>query len=187
VVDAPDDVLMAGLAAGDDDAARQFVRRFSSRAIGLAYQFVGDRAAAEDIAQEAMLRAWRHAATFDARRGSLTTWILAIVRNLSIDALRMRRPVPFDPATLPVARLAEPSAAADVVHESLDDASHVRAALALVPIEQRRALVLAYAGMSGVEIAAMERIPLGTAKTRVRTGLRRLREAYVNDTEVAGG
>ena len=175
VVDAPDDVLMAALAAGDDDAARQFVHRFSSRAIGLAYQFVGDRAAAEDIAQEALLRAWRHASTFDARRGSLTTWILSIVRNLSIDALRMRRAVPFDPALLPVARLAEPSPAADLVHEAFDDASHVRAALAMVPLEQRRALVLAYAGLSGVEVAALERIPLGTAKTRIRTGLRRLR------------
>ena len=66
--DVADDVLIAGLAAGDAAAARIFVDRFSPRAVGQAYQFLGDRAAAEDVAQEALLRAWRHAGSFDARR-----------------------------------------------------------------------------------------------------------------------
>ncbi len=187
VFDAPDDVLVAGLAAGDADAARVFVDRFASRSIGLAYQFLGDRAAAEDVAQEAMLRAWRHAGSFDARRGSASTWLLTIVRNLSIDALRMRRPQPFDPMSLPVAHLAEESPAAEHVAEQHEDVVRVRGALASVPIEQRRALLMAYAGFTAHEVAAVESIPLGTAKTRIRSGMIKLRVAYLAelDEEVA--
>jgi RNA polymerase sigma factor (sigma-70 family) len=187
VYDAPDDVLVAGLAAGDTDAARVFVDRFASRAIGLAYQFLGDRAAAEDVAQEAMLRAWRHAGSFDARRGSASTWLLTIVRNLSIDALRLRRPQPFDPASLPVARLVEHSAPADHVAERQEDVARVRVALDSVPLEQRRSLLMAYAGYTASEVASVEKIPLGTAKTRIRAGLQKLRAAYLGelDEEVA--
>jgi RNA polymerase sigma factor (sigma-70 family) len=187
VYDAPDDVLVAGLATGDADAARVFVDRFASRAIGLAYQFLGDRAAAEDVAQEAMLRAWRHAGSFDARRGSASTWLLTIVRNLSIDALRMRRPQPFDPMSLPVARLAEHGPAAEHVAEQHADVTRVREALGSVPVEQRRSLLMAYSGYTTSEVAAVEKIPLGTAKTRIRAGMRKLRAAYLGelDEEVA--
>ena len=87
-----DDALVAGMAAGDADAASAFVERFQRRVFGLAYTIVGDARAAEDVAQEALLRAWRHAGVFDPRRGSVTTWLLTITRNLSIDALRVRRP-----------------------------------------------------------------------------------------------
>ena len=179
VEDAPDDVLVAGLAAGDAAAARVFVERFSPRAVGLAYQFLGDRAAAEDVAQEALLRAWRHAGSFDARRGSASTWLSTIVRNLAIDALRMRRAQPFDPATLPVARLAEFEPAADDEAARHDDASRLRVALGTLPIEQRRSLVMAYAGYTALEVAATEQIPVGTAKTRIRAGLQKLRLAYL--------
>ena len=146
--DASDEVLMAGLAAGDEDAARTLVYRFSPRAIGLAYQFLGDRAAAEDVAQEAMMRAWRHAGTFDARRGSASTWVLSIVRNLAIDTMRMRRAEPFDPSSLPMARLAEPGLGADEAAQANDDADRVLVALRAVPNDQRRALVMAYAGLT---------------------------------------
>jgi RNA polymerase sigma-70 factor (ECF subfamily) len=63
-----------------------------------------------------------------------------------------------------------------------DDANQLRAALREVPVEQRRALVLAYAGLTASEIATAEQIPLGTAKTRIRIGLRRLRRSYLGDT-----
>ena len=67
-----DDALVAGLATGDPDAASAFVRRFERRVYGLARTIVGDDRAAEDIAQEAFLKAWRHAATYDPRRGSVS-------------------------------------------------------------------------------------------------------------------
>src|ERR1700704_1503346 len=95
-----DDALVAGLAAGDQDAAAAFVRRFERRVFGLARTIVPDDRAAEDVAQEAFLRAWRHAAAYDPRRGSVVGWLLTITRNLAIDAVRVRRPVAFDPAAL---------------------------------------------------------------------------------------
>jgi RNA polymerase sigma-70 factor (ECF subfamily) len=143
--DASDEVLLAGLADGDPEASRAFVRRYAPRAIGLANQLVGDRGTAEDVAQEALLRAWRHAATFDPRRGSVSTWLSAIVRNLAIDTLRLRRPEPYQPDALPLARAATAMSAESEAVRS-DDADQLRAALREVPVEQRRALVLAYAG-----------------------------------------
>jgi len=181
VDDAPDDVLIAGLAAGDQAAARMFVDRFSSRAIGLAYQLLGDRAAAEDVAQEALVRAWRHAGTYDVRRGSASAWLLTIVRNLAIDTLRLRRAVPFDPMTLPIGRLADDEPAAEDEAARHDDASRLRVALGALPVEQRRCLLMAYAGYTAMEVAAIEHIPLGTAKTRIRTGLQKLRLSYLGE------
>ena len=96
-----DEALLAGLAAGDHDAASAFVDRFQRRVFGLASTIVRDRGLAEDVAQEALLRAWRHAASFDPRRGTVATWLLAITRNLAIDTIRVRRPPAVDPASLP--------------------------------------------------------------------------------------
>ena len=163
-------------------AARVFVNRFSPRCYGLAVQLLGDRAVAEDVAQEALLRAWRHAASFDARKGTVATWLLSIVRHLAIDTLRMRRMDPFDPdrlqPLLTSLSVDDPARAAE--HD--DDAGRLRTALAGLPPDQRRAVVLAaYGGLSAAEVAAADRIPLGTAKTRIRAGLRRLRVAYTDD------
>src|SRR5439155_4875959 len=79
-----DEALLAGFAASDPEATSAFVARFQRRVFGLALTVVGDRDAAEDVAQEALLRGWRPAAVFDARRGSVVTWLLTITRNLAI-------------------------------------------------------------------------------------------------------
>ncbi len=91
---------MAGFAAGDTDAATAFVRRYQARVFGLAVTMVGDPAAAEEIAQEAFARAWRHAGSYDARRGRVATWLLTITRNLAIDHLRAHRAEPLDPGAI---------------------------------------------------------------------------------------
>src|SRR6516225_1696901 len=128
-----DEGLLAGMALGEQAAAVTFVRRYQRRVFGLAYSMTGDTGVAEDVAQEAMLRAWRHAPVFDPRRGSVASWVLTITRNLAIEALRL---------------------------------------------EQRRAVVLAAVyGRTALEISESEGIPLGTAKTRIRTALIRLRVA----------
>src|SRR5204863_8978822 len=90
-----DEGLLAGLAAGDADAAAGFVRRFQGRVYGLAVTILGDAGAAEDVAQETFVRAWRHAATYDARRGAVASWLLTIARNLALDPARLKgaRPV----------------------------------------------------------------------------------------------
>src|SRR5947199_9763151 len=86
-----DESLLAGLGSGDRRAASAFVGRFERRVYGLALTVVGDRVLAEDVAQEALTRAWRHAEAYDPRRGSVATWLLTITRNLAIDAIRLRR------------------------------------------------------------------------------------------------
>src|SRR5213593_1526833 len=97
---ASEEALLAGLAAGDADSAVVFVRRFQRQVYGLALAIVGDAFGAEDVAQEAFVRAWRHAQAYDARRGSVATWLLAITRNLAIDTLRMNRSEPIHPERL---------------------------------------------------------------------------------------
>jgi RNA polymerase sigma factor (sigma-70 family) len=176
-----DDAVLAGLAANDPVAARVFVTRFSSRAFGLALQLLGDRAAAEDVAQEALVRAWRHAGSFDPRRGTVTTWMLSIVRHLAIDVLRMRRTDAFEPARLePLLASLSGGDGLEGAAEQAEDVQRLRGALAELPVDQRRAVLLAaYGGLSASEVAAAEQVPLGTAKTRIRTGLRRLRDAFV--------
>ena len=175
---AADDALLAGYATGDPDASVAFVRRHQRRVFGLAMSIVSDPALAEDVAQEAFTRAWRHATTYDTRRGSVPAWLLTITRNLAIDAIRLRRARPVDPETIANLGLeatgmgAEPSATA----EAHADGDRVRAALAHLPEDQRRALVLAaLCGRTAKEVSEAEGIPLGTAKTRIRTGMQKLR------------
>src|SRR5687767_15787579 len=172
---ASDEALLAGLGAGDPDAAVAFVRRYQRRVYGLAVTLLGDRALADDVAQEAMVRAWRHAGGFDPRRGSVTTWLLAITRNLAIDALRAGRVKPTADDVL-LASLPSTGDLPGDASVSADELRRVAAALAAMPEEQRRALLLArLRGLTAAELAVAEGIPLGTAKTRIRTALIRLR------------
>jgi RNA polymerase sigma factor (sigma-70 family) len=180
-----DEGLLAGMAVGDQAAAVTFVRRYQRRIFGLAYSMTGDTGVAEDVAQEAMIRVWRHAPVFDPRRGSVTSWVLTITRNLAIDALRMRRAVPTDPADFAAAaQLSNEHNPEDAVRRGVARDT-VRTALAVLPDEQRRAVVLASVyGRTALEISESEGIPLGTAKTRIRTALMRLRAAVENAEEV---
>ena len=173
-----DEGLLAGIAVGEQAAAVTFVRRYQKRVFGLAYSMVGDAGVAEDVAQEAMVRVWRHAPVFDPRRGSVASWVLTITRNLAIDALRLRRAVPTDPDDFAAAaKLSNEHNPEDAAHRG-DVRNTVRAALSTLPAEQRRAVVLAAVyGRTALEISESEGIPLGTAKTRIRTALIRLRAA----------
>jgi RNA polymerase sigma factor (sigma-70 family) len=179
----PDDALLSAVALGEVDAAAVFVRRFQRRVYGLAITITGDRTLAEDIAQQAFERAWRHGASYDARRASVSTWLLTITRNLAIDALRVRRPMPVDPWTfgeMLAPNAIDPAAAA----VNGDHLARLRRALEMLPVEQRRAVVLAtIGGRTTTEIGRLEGIPVPTAKTRLRTGLRRLREAVATEVD----
>ena len=180
-----DDALVAGLAAGDQDAASAFVRRFQRRVFGLARTIVTDDRAAEDIAQEAFVRAWKHAGAYDPRRGSVVGWLLTITRNLAIDAIRVRRPIAFDPSALLGFDVPSDERTPPDLAQLADDTVRLRAALARLPEEQCRAIVLSgLLGYTAREVGEMEEIPLGTAKTRIRTALIRLREALEVDREM---
>jgi RNA polymerase sigma factor (sigma-70 family) len=178
-----DEALLAGVAHGDDDAVVAFVRRYQKRVFGLAYSILGDVGASEEVAQEALIRVWRHAPVFDARRGSVTTWVLTITRNLSIDALRLRRAVPTDPGEFIAQGLVSNEGLPEESALGGDSAPALRRALASLPAEQQRALVLsAVYGRTAAEISDSESIPLGTAKTRIRSGMSKLRVAMSQHT-----
>jgi len=169
-----DETLLAGLASGDAEAAAAFVRRFQRRVYGLAVTMLRDAVLAEEVAQETFVRAWRHAATYDARRGRVPTWLLAIARNLAIDRARMRSPTPVDPDVI--------ASELDLAHVDspidVGERDRLRRAIASLPDEQRRALVLAtYAGRTAREIAELDGVPLGTVKTRIRSAMLKLRES----------
>ena len=173
-----DEALLAGMAVGDQSAAVTFTRRYQRRVFGLAYSMTSDAGLAEDVAQEAMVRVWRHAPVFDLRRGSVTAWVLTITRNLAIDALRLRRAVPTDPEDFAATAMASSEHNPEDAVRRGDVRQIVQAALQTIPEEQRRAVVLAAVyGRTALEISESEGIPLGTAKTRIRTALIRLRAA----------
>jgi RNA polymerase sigma factor (sigma-70 family) len=170
-----DEVLLAGYASGDPDLTVAFVRRFQARVYGVALAVTGDPGAADDVAQQAFVRAWRHGATFDRRRGAVGTWLAAITRNLAIDSLRVRRPVPVDTDVL-LARVAAADRSPEATAMGSESAGELRAALRQLPPAQARAVVLAgIAGLSASQVAAAEGIPLGTAKTRIRSAMLALR------------
>jgi RNA polymerase sigma factor (sigma-70 family) len=181
-----DEALLAGLAAGDADAATAFIRRFQARVYGLVLTIVRDEGTAEDVAQETFVRAWNHARTYDPRRGRVTTWLLTIARNLAIDVVRMKTAEPLDPDLL-ANRLQRAGIAGSPADEGTppDERERIRHALGELPAEQRRALLLAvYLGRTAKEIGELEGIPLGTAKTRIRTAMLKLREPLETSDEM---
>ncbi|MFE4966571.1 RNA polymerase sigma factor [Streptomyces sp. NPDC056660] len=176
----PDEALLSGLAIGDPELAVIFVRRFQHRVFGVAMAVTGDQQLAEDVAQQTFERAWRHAQIYDSRRGSVATWLTTIAHNLAVDAVRARRTEPMAPEDLDplldaVTETPERWALAD------EASTQLRAALARLPREQARALMMAgIYGMTAQQIADAEQIPLGTAKTRIRAAMAKLRTALAS-------
>jgi len=174
-----DEALLAGFAVGDPEAAETFVAMFQRRVYGIVLAITRDGRLSEDLAQEAFVRAWRHAETFDPRRGSVATWLIVIARNLAVDAMRTQPRSEFvDPEELewlsPPAH--EPDPADATVRAS--DVDWLRRALDEVPDEQRRAVVLAgILGFTAQDVAEREGIPIGTAKSRIRLAMEKLRRA----------
>jgi RNA polymerase sigma factor (sigma-70 family) len=169
-----DEELLAGLAAGRLEALDVLYERYKTMAYGIARRITGDDSLAEDVVQEAFLGAWRNADRYVPGRGSVKTWLLAIVHHRAIDAVRRRRPASELPAEAEGMRTPEPLTLPDVWGEVAGrlDAGAVQAALTALPALQREALELAYfGGLSQTEIAERTGAPLGTVKSRVRLAL----------------
>jgi RNA polymerase sigma factor (sigma-70 family) len=176
VWDVSDEALFAGYAAGDPDASALFVRRFQSQVYGLALAIVLVPADAEDIAQQAFVRAWRYAASFDERRGSVAAWLLRITRNVALDAMRSRGRRPEPVGDVPPDLLVDPDDVGDTV-DRRDDAARVTVLMRALPDTQREALAaVTLLGLTTREVSEMAAVPQATIKTRVRLALRKLRD-----------
>jgi RNA polymerase sigma factor (sigma-70 family) len=175
----PDEALLAGLGAGDAELAVAFVRRFQRVVFGVARAVISDPTTAEDVAQHAFEQAWRHASLYDSRRGSVRTWLTTITHNLAIDVVRARSALPMDPDDLPVL-LSTMTDNPERVAVANDSAKGLRQALGRLPAPQARAVAMSgIYGMTAQQVANTEGIPLGTAKTRIRDGMQKLRSAYL--------
>jgi RNA polymerase sigma factor (sigma-70 family) len=174
-----DEGLLAGLGAGDAELAVAFVRRFQRIVFGVALAVTGDPGTAEDVAQQAFEQAWRHASLYDSRRGSVRAWLTTITHNLAIDVVRARSALPMDPDDLPVL-LAAMTESPERLAVANDSAAGLRRALTRLPPPQARAVAMSgIYGMTAKQVADTEGIPLGTAKTRIRDGMQRLRAAFL--------
>ena len=172
----PDDDLLHAIARGDESALAACYDRYRVILFSQILRILNDRQEAEDCLQEVFLQVWRRARDFDASRGRAFTWLVTIARSRALDRLRASG-----------SRLRLATEAAQLPHDEMGDAAAeaaqseagaiVRTALAALPEEQRRTLLLAYfEGLTQTEIAARLGDPLGTVKTRMRAGMIKLRE-----------
>jgi RNA polymerase sigma-70 factor, ECF subfamily len=174
-----DEELMAVVQRKEPAAFEVFFDRHGGAAYSLAHRIVGEPAGAEDVVQEAFLSIWRSRSAYDRARGSVRAWVLGIVRNRAIDALRRdARPgaprLGFDDDEILESRPAAERTEAEAVRREV--ARGVRGALDELPDDQSKVIELAYfGGFSHSEIAGMLNMPLGTVKGRMRLGLEKMR------------
>jgi RNA polymerase sigma-70 factor (ECF subfamily) len=169
-----DEALVGLIARSDDDALAELYDRYGRVAYGLALRILRNRALAEDAVQEGFLAAWRSAARFSADRAKPSTWLLTLVHRRAVDLVRReerRRTEPIEVA---------PQETGEATHEEAavrEQRRAVRDALSRLSDDQREALELAYyGGFTQAELAARLGVPLGTIKSRMFTGLSRLRD-----------
>ena len=179
-----DQHLMRAFAARDPGAADTLFRRFAGRIYGLGLVMLGSDAAAQDLVQDTFVKLWRSADRYDRSRGKLETWVLLMARSLAIDAIRRRvlEVRTLEHVDLPPEADQEPGPDDKVVILDLTD--RALRAMSSLPPEQRAALELAYlGGKTSAEISDLEGIPVGTAKTRIRAALLRLRESMAPEIQ----
>lgn len=171
-LDLSDIDLLRGIAEGDRAALATLYDRYAPRILGLLVRWLKHRGDAEDVLQEVFWQAWAGAIRFDAGRATPGGWLYLLARSRALDHLRRRR----------LKSLPNDALEAEAVGDPLDEMERsetsqaVHRALSLLPREQCRAIRLAfYEGLTHLEVAQQEAIPVGTAKTRIRLGIQRLR------------
>jgi|HubBroStandDraft_3_1064219.scaffolds.fasta_scaffold06219_3 RNA polymerase sigma factor (sigma-70 family) len=175
----PDEVLLARLGTGDVYFTVTFVHRFQRVVFGVAMTVTGDPGTAEDVAQQTFERAWRHAQVYDPRRGTVRAWMTLIARNLAVDVIHTCTSTPVAPGDLSglLTVMTDTPEQRTGAHEG---AAVLRRTLARLPATQARAVAMAgIYRMTAGQIADAEGIPLDTAKTWIRDGTQRLRDAQL--------
>lgn len=176
--------LARRLRDGDEDALAEVYAQVGPATFGYLLRTLGDRGAAEDVQQQVFTEVWRRAPDYDPQRAGLVTWVLMIARSRAIDHLRKRVPEPQDPQ----AATSEVEAAQDVAGETdaLVDRWRMAHYLSRLPGDERILLQMRfYQELSQSEIADRTGVPLGTVKSRMVSGLNRLRELLEHEEGVA--
>jgi RNA polymerase sigma-70 factor, ECF subfamily len=172
-----DEALVALVARGDEDALAELYDRVGRIAYGLALRILRDDRHAEDAVQEAFLQVWRSAATFRPERAKASTWVLTLVHRRAVDLVRREERRQVDPLTDDAGAAVEAAEQTDEAAWLRFERERVQTALKQLPDLQREALELAYyGGFSQSELAQRLGVPLGTIKSRMFSGLARLRE-----------
>jgi RNA polymerase sigma-70 factor (ECF subfamily) len=177
--DPADAQIIQRVVAGDQQALGELYDRWSKPAFSLARRVCADEGLAEDVVQEVFIAFWREPARFDPARGAFGSWLLTLVHHKAVDAVR--RESAIRRRTVPAAEDGEewsvaPGPGADQAALGAVVAGQVRDALGRLPNEQREALALAYyGGYTQREVATLTGVPLGTVKSRMFTGVQRLR------------
>jgi RNA polymerase sigma-70 factor (ECF subfamily) len=176
-----DRFIVTRMASGDAHAVGELYDRHARAVYSLARRILPDGNQAEDVVQEVFTQAWTQARRYDPQRANVSTWLLMMARTRAIDRLRARRGEVRDAGVEDAAReLPDPQPPQDAIAITSQLGDRVRAALQALSDAQRRAIELAYyEGLSQSEIAERLREPLGTIKTRIRSGLLKLRDALV--------
>lgn len=188
LLDLDDAALASQVAGGSAVALEVLYDRYSRIVLSFATRMLGDRQSGEELLQEVFLRAWQQAHNYSAGRGSFATWLLSITHNMSIDEIRKRRRRPQRAESAdPVLMLTNVTDQSPSVEESAELGAlreTMARAIRTLPDAQRRAIELAYyRGLTQREIAEELDEPLGTIKTRMRLGMRKLRD-YLETYEV---
>lgn len=176
--DESDAEVVDRVSRGDQDALRVLYRRYAGLVYGFATRVLGDSTRAEEVAQDVFLRVWEKAGTYRPEAAKVSTWLMRITRNRAIDVLRSARSAGHQAAAgwddLEWAEDPAPGPPEDAASDHCRE--EVRAAVAALPLDQRRALSLAFfKGMTHREISDLVGEPLGTVKTRIRDAMRKLR------------
>jgi RNA polymerase sigma-70 factor (ECF subfamily) len=169
--------LLGRIRRRDEHALEELYQRYAAALYSLAYQVTGGDRYAQDVVQEVFIVAWRDAARFDPSRGSVGAWLFGLARHKAIDVLRRESTVSRRAA--PETDLEFEAAPDDVARDAWEHLRRERVleALQQLPDAQRVCVELAFfSGLTHVEVSERLGIPLGTAKTRIRTGLLRLRD-----------
>jgi len=174
---------MADFGGRRERAARVIYDRFASRIYGLGVVMLGNEQAAQDLVQDTFVKLWRTTDRYDPQRGRLETWVLLTARSLAIDALRRRVLESRSLQSVGVQPEDDPEPLPDEQAAVADLSARARRAMGVLSPEQRSALELAYfGGRTTAEVAALEGIPQGTVKTRIRSALLRLRAEMAKES-----
>jgi RNA polymerase sigma-70 factor (ECF subfamily) len=172
-----DEQLIRRIADADASALAELYDLYAPRVLGLLVKMLPSRSDADDVLQEVFWQVWKNAGRYDSQRGSPAVWLLVMARSRALDALRRKK------ASVPLEEFAEPSAwsppSGDVERKESND--RIRRALAELTVEQQQAIQLSFfGGLTHPEIAEKLATPLGTVKTRIRLGMKRLRTALAD-------